>query len=426
MAAEGSGYSQERTTDGRFCVGTTYSASMSIKCWKQHTCIGCGAVYRYLFTREKKAQASTPEGAEQAVEKQVADAMEREVDARPCPTCGILQPEMVGAKRAVVHGWMIALAVIWLIAALILCGTHVMTFNTLAMISLLIGLCMALANFATVMINPNADLAGNKQEAQKLIKSRTLALDQAGKSPTPVRVPGSEKFSPTAIAAIAFLAAGAFGMAVSEEMRMVRGWTLNPDLYPPVMGPGDTSRLYFANSISSVKGHWGGTATVKCSNAKDLGAAGARFTATSRESSWGSSINVKSTEKNSSSTPWADLQAPDEDELAGRSASLVVDLNVSYPSMMGSSSFSNSSSKFTASTTVELSSPGAGGTYRTLWWGGMIVGGLLSAIGSFLFLNMAKGMRTGTPVRCYPLDQPPGGPGPGATAEAPSAPPPPS
>jgi hypothetical protein len=407
-------------------VGTTYKASMSIKCWKQHTCIGCGAVYRYLFTRDKTAQASTPEGAEQAVEKQVADAMQNEVDARPCPTCGILQPEMVGAKRAVVHGWMIALAVVWLIAAMILCGTDVMSLNTVAMISLFLGLIMALANFATVMINPNADLSGNKQEAQKQIKSRTVVLDQNGTSSTPSRVPGSEKFSPSSIAAIAFLAAGALGMGMSEEMRIVRGWPLNSGLYPPVMGPGDTCRLYFPNSVSSVKGYWGGTATIKCSNAKDLGASAARFTATTKESSWGSSISVKSSEKNSSSTLWADVHAPDEEELAGKSASLVVDLSVSYPSIVGSSSFSNSSGKYQASTIVELASPGAGGTYRTLWWGGMIVGALLSAIGSFLFFNMAKGMRTGTPARCFPLEPPAAGPGPGAIAGAPSAPPPPS
>src|SRR5271155_4519853 len=66
--------------------------------WKQHTCCVCGCVFRYQM--ERSAQGTLLESSEEAVKRKLA----KEVDVHPCPTCGLIQPDMVAQGRTLWHG----------------------------------------------------------------------------------------------------------------------------------------------------------------------------------------------------------------------------------------------------------------------------------------------------------------------------------
>ena len=43
---------------------------------------------------------------------------------------------------------------------------------------------------------------------------------------------------------------------------MSKGWPLNDETYPPVVGPGDQVRVYMNQKITSIKSYWKGDAQV--------------------------------------------------------------------------------------------------------------------------------------------------------------------
>ena len=50
-------------------MATTYKATIQIKCWKQHECVGCGGLYRYKFARTVTGEGANEAKAEAAAEK---------------------------------------------------------------------------------------------------------------------------------------------------------------------------------------------------------------------------------------------------------------------------------------------------------------------------------------------------------------------
>src|SRR5688572_12645671 len=77
-------------------------ASRPARGWKQHTCYGCGDVYRYALEppgRHTAPPALTALGLVERKDKVLKDA----VAVRPCPTCGTVQPDMYGLWRVGGH-----------------------------------------------------------------------------------------------------------------------------------------------------------------------------------------------------------------------------------------------------------------------------------------------------------------------------------
>ena len=84
-------------------MAKTYTSTIAVSCWKEHTCIRCGAVYAYEFVRNIKGQGSTEAKASLKAQAAADKAIRRDVDMQPCPTCGLYQPDMVGQQRARRH-----------------------------------------------------------------------------------------------------------------------------------------------------------------------------------------------------------------------------------------------------------------------------------------------------------------------------------
>src|SRR5262245_1975374 len=84
-------------------MAKNYTATIEAKSWKEHTCAACGATYSYLLQRKVTGTAGNPQRAEELARKKVGPTLEKEVDLHPCPTCGLMQPDMVGQQRAKKH-----------------------------------------------------------------------------------------------------------------------------------------------------------------------------------------------------------------------------------------------------------------------------------------------------------------------------------
>ena len=115
-------------------MATTYTSTIEVNVWKEHTCISCGTIFRYLFKRKKTGQGGTEAVAEAAARKAVVDALANEVDMQPCPGCGLYQPDMIGNVRRRRH-WYLFWAVVPVVAlVLILALADVLAFSTAAWI----------------------------------------------------------------------------------------------------------------------------------------------------------------------------------------------------------------------------------------------------------------------------------------------------
>jgi hypothetical protein len=381
-------------------MATTYRASGKVHCWKQHTCAGCGALFRYLFDRTVQGSGPTQDSARVNLQASVKHTLRTEVDQHPCPSCGVFQPEMIGGARKGSHNVMLASAVLSGILAAIFAWKDVLWQPTLGWV-----MAVALAVFAAVdasqaLKNPNGDLGANKRKADEEVAAKKLVLDQAGRGIQPSSAIGAEGRSGRAKVALLLAAAAVLGPIAAEGLRTAAGWPSNPRLYPPVLGPGDSAYLYASDSVSSIKGYWRGDVLVRGSDPKDPKDFG--FTASSKDDHWGSSMSVKSSETSNFRTPWARLTAPADPSLAGKTAELLVSIAVTYPRTTGSGGFTDDGRVFNEKASIAVAPVSrAGLVYSLVWWGGLLVGCFLSALGSFRLSDLAEELKPAAPTTCY-------------------------
>src|SRR5262245_31362972 len=109
-----------------------HKTTVRARVWKQHTCSACGGLYRYKFTRSGEGQGGLAELARGEAERELDQSLRHDIEVHPCPTCGLVQPDMVAQGKARWHG-LAALAA--LPALLLLGGYHVLPTDLAAMIA---------------------------------------------------------------------------------------------------------------------------------------------------------------------------------------------------------------------------------------------------------------------------------------------------
>lgn len=371
----------------------SFNATLTINCWKEHKCVGCGGTYRYKFTRQATGTGNTESDARDAVEKVALKKVEREVDERPCPHCGCIQPDMIGQKKANAHlGLMCAgvvAALVLLIMAAIPSATW-MPYSRAASILGVISTLVLLAHWFIALGNPNSNRDKNRAKAEKLIEAGEM---EAVRKPREDRAEGD----PKALAAGAMMwlllsTTGTVLIAIPVLLKAVSGWVSNDGLKPEVVGPGDRVRVYFDTRIDAVQSRWSGipTATATLADGRRVS-----LPATSKSDSWGGQMSVKSSEKNTHPTLWADLTLG-ADIPPGAALKIDVTMDVRYPTMGGGNNFVDGSTRATLKRDLALSSAGAGHTYwLTLW--AMIGGAVLLAVGGLMLSLSAGAMRQQAP-----------------------------
>ncbi len=380
-------------------MGTTYTTTITIRCWKEHTCVGCQAKYAYLFARTVTGQAATADGSKAAAEANVMNTVKNQVDMHPCPTCGLYQPDMIGAQRSKRLWWVFGIAAVAFAVLLIMYAAGVSPATVCYTAAVVCGIA-AVANAMIGLNNPNTNLEKNKALAQQTMQRNALQLGQAGTSEAP---------DPDALGggnggvwlAVALLGLAAILVLVPEGLRTVNGWPLNDDFSPPVIGPGDEAKIYFPQWISSVKGYWNGTATA---TAQVRGVSGAPISIMARtnQSTWSQNISVKSSEKDSSAHLWATLVVPPQADLANKKLQVTINLQISYPKAdPGGKTFSILSGAYSHKVNLDTSPAKAGAQYTETWWYAMLAGIVLT-LGATGFLiaraNAQKGKAPPTAV----------------------------
>jgi hypothetical protein len=389
-------------------MATTYKATIEVRCWKEHSCVSCGGTFAYLFVRRVTGQAGTEAAAMNNAQAAARKAVKHEVDLRPCPTCGLYQPDMVGAQRARRH-WMIFWATLgYLTLLLVLQGFAVLTADATIWL-LALGCALALvANLVVDWHNPNRDLEANQQLARRDLETGRMQQGQAGRTESPSAELGTPRWSPMHRLAFVLMVVALGVLVLPEGIRAMRGWPLNGDWHPPVAGPGDETYLYLPDSISSVKGFWSGAASVSASLADSPNEPAFQVAAVTNNTNWGNNIRVKSSEKYSSSRLWVTLRLPDRPDLAGKKLQFTIDLKVNYPMMMGAN-FVNQQGAFNRTGELRLATPGAGKEYNQLWWLGVLGGGGLLLAMNLGLIGAANALkRQALPTNVYTVqeDQP--------------------
>jgi hypothetical protein len=388
-------------------MATTYTSTIQLRCWKQHTCVACGGGYLYELIRTIQGSAGTADGARANAQKNVQKALERDTDLHPCPTCGLHQPDMIAQRRSRRHWIAFWVALLAAVVLLILVGTHTVQFHVATWLCAVLCGAVVVASILTERWNPNRDLAQNRLRAADLVsrgvvQHRPVAPppgDPAAatyRAPAPGAAPADKDLeqharpSPTGLQIMALaLGALAVGAAIVPDVaRGIGGWPANGDAYPPVIGPGDVARIYMNDKISSVKGYWRGDAKVAIKDGdRRIPAKGK-----ANDNNWGGTIYAKSSEKDNSSTPWVAVTIPSDAKLAGKTVGCEIDLDVQYPAASGSG-FITTSKQMHRSVKLELASAGAGDTYETVWWGGTLASVGLALVTALCLVGVAAGLR---------------------------------
>jgi hypothetical protein len=374
-------------------MATTYKSTIEVNVWKEHACIGCGSRFRYLFKRKKTGQGGSPDAASAAARKAVLNALQNEVDMHPCPGCGLYQPDMVGSQRWTRHLWLFLASAAVLLLVFILKLTDVMTSGTAAWTAA--GACglLALGHWLIDRSNPNRDLERNHQHAQRKVEGGALWVSPDSKAQPESSEPPRFGWSSKHTVAYVLLSLGLLALASPELLRLVHGWPANKEWYPLAAGPGDEPYAYFPNSITSVKGYWQGNAAAVVLNANEVGLATPQLRATSQNDQWGETIRIGSKEsKTSTKTLWARVVLPADKQLEGKTLTIKMALDVTYPELQGNQ-WQPVKGHYEHTQDIRLSDAGAGGHYQVLWWGGYFGGVLLLAVSSFLLMRLSTGLR---------------------------------
>jgi hypothetical protein len=347
-------------------MGTTYTATIDIRCWKQHECVSCGSLYRYLFERKVKGTGPSETTAERNAEQQASKAIEKEVDFRPCPACGCLQPDMIAQQKRQRHSavaWLFLLVagIVLLLGAL--SGVTFMTYSTAGVICFVLGAVGLAVHVVTGLSEPNKNPDDNLAKAETMLDQGTMELvtkadadmaDGAPKSVVPMTMP-----------LLGVLALCTLALMAPFLGKMVFGWGSVAGTKPEVVGPGDKLTVYFPGSIDCIKSTWNasGTATVSVDGESTTYPATLR----SKSETWGNTMSWKSSQAHTSPSVWAEVQLPNDAQLVGKTITVQSNVTVNYPQSIGWNTFDNRSQPMAATTKVKLNGNNAGGIYGTLF-----------------------------------------------------------
>ena len=383
-------------------MATTYKSKAMRTCWKQHTCVTCGSAYKYSFTRYAEGTASTPAGAQANASKLLQTALDTTFDLKPCPFCGLMQPEMVGQARGERHGCMIGTSFLLLVVLSVMYGFGWAHFRTLSYVALAATIFITLKHIAAALHNPNFDMTANKAKAAKDVEAGATALVEKGADPGLDSLPTS--VTPVMKTAILMLLATWAMFPAAEVYRMASGWTYNAQCEPPVAGPGEVVRIDTGHSVSSIKGYWNGAGTVLARNTDELGVESDAFPVIPHHDySSGGRLSWKSSERSDSSNVYAEIKIPDAPQLAGKTAVLEIAMDLKTPQFKSSSAYTEQGQSFTLSKRLAIAARGAGQRYMLVWWAGMIGGLVLQLLAGFILSMHSDRLKKGLPTQLLPI-----------------------
>lgn len=380
--------------------------------WREHECICCGCQYRYRIDRRVASRGKTPEAARKNATHKAENAQKSVLENRPCPTCGLYQPDMVAPRRFRLH--VIIFVCLFLSLAAIALLALVACFVTReipaipGIVSYMAVASIAMAFLAHLVVdtrNPNAALSENQTVARDYLSQGMMATVKPGNELTSTNTTSAAAWRPTGQSVLHGVMILALAIAPCGEMvRQLRGWSYNRNCAPAVAGVGDQVKIDFPTTIKSVRGYWRGGGKAEIVNAADLGVP-SELKLTASQDNWGNSITL---ENNSpGGTPvflWAMVELPDDARLAGKTVEIKMDLIATYPESNGAG-FQNKI--LATSHTESLVMAGdryAGPIYLACFVLGLLGGAWLGLATSFLIAVRARSVRAKALPSTFLLD----------------------
>jgi hypothetical protein len=379
-----------------------FTATLDVKCWKEHECNSCGTVYRYKFRRKKKGQGPTEDQAAAAATQAAIQALENQVEIRPCPSCGLVQPDMVGTWRARGHLIVLLIALAGFIILFLFAAADGIPKNVGLWLAMAWGGLILLAHLFVALRPFNSNLRANCERAQYDIEDGKVQIakggtDYAEETAGLFRQGGG-------FLLFLFMLVGIAVMPTAEVMRRAMAWPWNPAWHPAVAGPLDQTWTWFPQTINTVKGLWYGTASATVVNDKELGLPNNGVQAETSTATWGNTISVKAGERHQTTSLWARIIVPALPNPQGKTMRVHIKLQVTYPTMRGNDKFDVVQNTVDHTETLVLATPGAGRTFILLWLvGGMGGACLVLAAGLILFFRARQLKSRARPTRVYPL-----------------------
>ncbi len=411
-------------------MATNFTVGRTIECWKKHACAGCGCEYRYKFVRKLTAQGNSERAALDALNKKIDSAVGAEVEKRPCPTCGRVQPDMVGQEKAAAHAVTSVLAVLLVAIPIVLGATYVIGGNVPAFIVAgILGLA-AVLHFLVAIENLNKNSEKNIDKAATFVDDGSMQQvtpgDTANIAPPPALLGGGQ-FVGLALVFLAVLVALA-----PAGFQMMNGFAFNSDTKPSVISPGDEVKLYFPTKIDCVKSNWRSVSVVNAiknmpklpagnippsmdflpyhpptahiANAADLGVTAQPTKTSSSEDTWGQQFSVKSSQKHTHPWIWAKVTIPDDEKLEGKTIQLDVEMDLLYPKVEGNM-FNPHIESVKQTFPITLAKKGESSTYTSIWWGGLVGGTILGFIGGMILRGANKALKRSVPPPVVEVDE---------------------
>jgi len=391
-------------------MSTTYTSTIEVNVWKEHSCISCGTKYRYLFKRTKQGQGGTPDAASANAHNAVIKALEHEVDMHPCPGCGTYQPDMIASHRSTQHWWTFWLSVPVFIVLFILVLADVLSYSLGSWILAITAVVTMLIHLTFDAFNPNGNLDANHRLAKDREESGDLWVPNQPKGEGGVEAGSGVNVGH--YVGYALLGIGVLAFVVPPLLLLAMGAASNPSWNPEVFGPGDEAYVYFDKRITSVKGYWSGSPTVSILNWDTLGIPGPApvLTGRSKQDSWAGTITISSRGGTTSSPLlYSYVTFPADERLAGKKLQLRINMNVRYPKLMSSNMYQDTPDTAQYDGSVTLSGVKAGTTYKSVWWLASGVGLLLTVIGGIVLpLASSSFAKKANKTEIFAPDEPPG------------------
>ena len=376
--------------------------SLSAMAWKRHTCLLCGAEFRYRITRTKSAASASQLKANAKVQASLRNMIKTESDRRPCPHCGLIQTQMTGQSKV---RWHCAVTAVVLLFSLVLIPFYLSHEATIPDLSRSAGVVSGIATILHLLVflyNPNRNLAANKAAAESDCTKGVTQLIAPGVRDFPGDVPGSR----VGLLPVAVLLASSVPFFLSAELLRTRsGWPVNPDWFPAVAGAGDVTRVY-VRRMASVRGRWYAHPTVSVRNAAELGLnqKGLEpFKGSSKSGYWGGSFTFP-VNKNPLKAVflYCDVIVPKAPDQAGKTAQLDIALEVFSPQVIEGCGASRDTRDVISQRDpypLMLASPGAGAKYEAYWIYGAVTAALAHLIAGAILIIKAWRLYHGEPAK---------------------------
>jgi hypothetical protein len=384
-------------------------ATVALRGWKQHTCVHCGGQFQYWMERKQTRRGASKDAARESAGYFAHSRLRNEADWRPCPTCGLYQPEMVAARRFRLHVIVfLALSCVLFLSGtgLFAAGMHMFIDGDRGaifapwIVAVLVGAGL-FAHLVIDLIDANRNMQANRDAAWALIDRGAMVEVKAGDrfaAMEPAASAGWRRIGQFCLIVVVLLL-----IPACEVMRLVNGWPINDGCKPVIVAPGDRVKVYFPKTITSVNGFWKADGRAELLNANELNR-GPELKLSSKNDQWGKFIAPKKNEAHGQQRLWADIELPDDAKLAGRTLQIKMDLQVVYPTTPVN--FQNTQENVTHTVTLALAANReAASTYMVSYWIGGMAGLILAFCMNAAIVLRTKSLRSqGLPTEIHLID----------------------